>query len=144
MGRILLMMFGVVVFFGFFVIFVGRAVLKRMERSVARPFSEADFIMGTGLAPGTWTAGYHRALARLEARGASEQRKARLEKGARRRVVRKLLRLQAYFERASIPSDEASRRAMVHTMGTVVGQWKESSLAEFAPPGVGPGPKIEE
>ena len=144
MGRILLLMLGITIVFVLFVVFVGRALLRRMERSVARPHNEADFIMGTGLAPGSWTAGYHRALARLEARGASEERKARLEKGARRRVVRKLQRLQRYFERASIFGDEATRRAMVHTMRTVVGQWKESNLADFAPPGVGPAPEIEE
>ena len=139
MGSLTLMLLGLVVVFVGLVVVMGRFALGRMERSVSGRYGEADFIINTGLAPGSWTARHHRTLKRMERRGAGDSRRMRYEEVARRRLVRRLRRLERYFERASLFGDEASRRHTTSRMRAVANSWSESRFADFAPPGITTG-----
>ena len=140
MGSLMLILSGFVVVFVGLVVVMGRFAVGRMERSVSGRFEEADFIINTGLAPGSWTARYHRNLKRMERCGTSDPRRTRYEEVARRRLVRRLRRLERYFNRTSLFGDEATRRHITSRIKTVKNSWKKGLFSDFAPRGIGPGP----
>lgn len=144
MDGLIPLLLGLVVVFVGIVVVMGRFAIGRMERSVSGRFQEADFIINTGLAPGSWTARYHRTLKRMERRGTSDPRRMRYEKVARRRLVRRLRRLERYFDRTSLFGDEATRRHTTSRIQTVGNSWKENRFSDFAPRGIAPGPVYEE
>lgn len=144
MGGVLLIMAGLVAGFVLFIVVAGRFTIRAVERSLGGPAELADFVTGTGLAPDDWTRRDNRALARLRERRAPDAEIARRKQRARRRVLRHLDRTCRNFARSTIYGDEASRRALVTRLRDIGRSWQEMDWDDFAPPGVRPGPAIEE
>lgn len=140
MGQLLLMMLGLIAVFLLLIKFMGSFFFKRIERALPGGQPETEFIAATGLAPDSWTKRYYRVLNRMERRGGSEKARTRFEESAKRRVIRRLRRVRREYQRKTVFGDQKSRETFLARLREVGDQWEQSRWADFAPPGVKPGP----
>ncbi len=116
--------------FAVLVVFGGRFVVDRVSRALERRQEENDWILSTGLAPGSWYTGYQKRVDLLKNVGVGGGALEWMKDRYKRKLERRLYGMLRYVEESNVIQDDSIRRTMAATIRTIGRSWEESSWEE--------------
>ena len=99
-------------------------MVNSMGKSVHRLHIQLEHVMNTNAPPPDWTRAIERKIARAAEIGKSEKRIRHLSNNGKKRVLKKLNHLIAYFKSSPVFENEHARTLLLNELREIRNRWK--------------------